>query len=90
MYAHLAHLGLDHRDVRYSNILRRIVYSDAAPSAYCSLHNCVHDYHFRIIDFDRTIKDDYVFKHRESAQWVWAARLLEGMASGFVVEPWDL
>ncbi|OBZ72485.1 hypothetical protein A0H81_07410 [Grifola frondosa] len=82
----LSHMGVEHRDIRYANILCAPLAPPGFRGAKCPYHKRMHK--FRIIDFDRWVKSDYNMEGHERTTVCSMGGLLEGISKGYKVEPW--
>jgi hypothetical protein len=86
VYDDLADLCIDHSDVRYWNIL--LLADDALPSApVCPTHG--HPHVHRLIDFHRSRKIGFTKKFQQYEHFSHLDRMLAGLHSGHIVEPWE-
>ncbi|OBZ72559.1 hypothetical protein A0H81_07412 [Grifola frondosa] len=82
----LGRMSVEHRDMRYDNILCAPKSPLSFPGKKCPYHKRVHQ--FRVIDFDQAVKSDYSFQGHMINTRRLVAGVLEGVAGGYRVEPW--
>jgi hypothetical protein len=84
IYSDMGRFGVEHIDIRWRNIL-------AAPAAQrsivCPYHG--HPHQWRVVDFDRSRKSNFLHTHIEHASGSWLRTILGGLEKGYVVERWD-
>ncbi|KAJ3558714.1 hypothetical protein NM688_g754 [Phlebia brevispora] len=87
MYSDLAHLGIDHTDIRWANIL----YAQPSPPGFPSLPSPYtgKTYRWRLIDFDNALKSNDTLQGFYTYHESYVERLLGLLPSGYIVEPWE-
>ncbi|KAJ3558712.1 hypothetical protein NM688_g756 [Phlebia brevispora] len=87
MYSDLAHLGVDHCDIRWANIL----YALPSPPSFPSLPSPYSGktYRWRLVDFDNAQKTNQDLRRFHSYHKCYVGRLLEMLPTGYIVEPWE-
>ncbi|GJJ09892.1 hypothetical protein Clacol_004116 [Clathrus columnatus] len=87
IYNDISRLGIEHLDIRWSNILSVQDPDHQPPENVCPNHG--HAHRWRIVDFDLARKADGRVDYLDSCAESWLERLFTNLPRGVVVEPWD-
>ena len=88
VFRDLARLGIEHTDIRYSDILHAPNPEYGLPAIPCPYHRCVHTY--RVVDFGSAQKTDLTLKRHFFNTAAFLGPMLEGMKNNVIREPWDI
>ena len=86
MYNDLSSMGIYHVDIRYSNIL---LAPQDSPLVQGVSPLWKKPYHYRLIDFHKTIRSNVQKKIILEDQCLDVHLMLKGLAKRKIVEPWD-
>ncbi|GJJ15366.1 hypothetical protein Clacol_009642 [Clathrus columnatus] len=89
IYNDLSRLGIEHMDVRWSNILS-VLQDPNGQSLGVVCPNHGHTHQWRIIDFDVARKTDGSMKYLDVCAIDWLELLFNNLPKGRIVEPWEL
>ncbi|GJJ09985.1 hypothetical protein Clacol_004211 [Clathrus columnatus] len=88
IYNDLSRLGIEHLDIRWSNILSVIQDPDDESSGtVCPNHG--HAHQWRVIDFDVARKTNGTIIYMDKCAGSWLVRLFLNLPKGRIIEPWD-
>ncbi|GJJ09749.1 hypothetical protein Clacol_003973 [Clathrus columnatus] len=88
VYNDLSRLGIEHLDIRWSNILSVIQDPDYESSGIvCPNHGRVHQW--RVVDFDLARKTNGTTVYLDKCTKGWLERLFFGLSNGRIIEPWE-
>jgi len=87
MFGVNAELGVDHRDIRYSNILAAPEGPTTLPSLPSPFTGRI--YTHRIIDLEQCEKTNSEAWRLTALQASWVNRIVENIPDGIIVEPWE-
>ncbi|KAF9503798.1 hypothetical protein BS47DRAFT_1309202, partial [Hydnum rufescens UP504] len=87
MYGENAELGVDHRDIRYSNILAAPQGPTVLPSLPSPFTGRIYTY--RIIDLEQCEKTNGEPQMLTAWQASWVDRIVENIPVGAIIEPWE-
>ncbi|GJJ14147.1 hypothetical protein Clacol_008407 [Clathrus columnatus] len=89
VYNDLSRLGIEHIDVRWSNILSVLQDpNERSLGAMCPNHG--HEHKWRIVDFDIARKSDARIDYLDICTSGWLELLFDNLPEGRIVEPWEL
>ncbi|KAF9503790.1 hypothetical protein BS47DRAFT_1334772 [Hydnum rufescens UP504] len=87
LFGEISELGVDHRDIRYSNILAAPEGPDTLPSLPSPFTGQV--YTHRIIDIEQCEKTNGKTWLLTNWQGSWVQRIVSNLPDGIIIEPWD-
>jgi hypothetical protein len=87
LFGEISELGVDHRDIRYSNILAAPQGRDTLPGLPSPFTGRV--YTHRIIDIEQCEKTNGKTWLLTNWQGSWVQRIVSNLPDGIVIEPWE-
>ncbi|GJJ08301.1 hypothetical protein Clacol_002512 [Clathrus columnatus] len=87
IYNDISRLGIEHLDIRWSNILSVQDSDHQPPEKVCPNHG--HAHRWRIVDFDLARKSNGRIDYLDYSAGNWLQRLFMNLPNGVIIEPWD-